>query len=227
MSPRIKALLSALAVALWFGFGSPLLVQDLRSRRAAERVEPGVQALAHAIASARPSLLPTGEAAARAAEALSEAALDLEVERGWTLRAAVVLNPSQRLDPGSPPARPRARHQPWMDPELPALYQALGERHGWVSRPVPDLPPFDPWPGVEPRRRAEALRLLAPELSDVQAQIVCALVLDAMDAAGRRAEAEERLRATLDPAVVQLAARSPGGAQSVSDALAALRYRAR
>ena len=54
--------------------------------------------------------------------------------------------------------------------------------------------------------------MLAPELTDSQAQIVSALVLDAMAAAGRRAEAEEQLRAALDPAVVQLAA---------------LRYRAR
>ncbi len=227
MSPIRRALIAAVAALCWWSGISPALTDQLRARRASERVEPGALALAHAIASARPSLLPVGAEATRAADALSEAALDLEVERGWTLRAAVVLNPSQRLDPGSPPARPRARHQPWMDPELPALYEALGASHGWVDRAAPDLPPFDPWPGVEPRRRAEALRVLAPELTDSQAQIVSALVLDAMAAAGRRAEAEEQLRATLDPAVVQLAARSPGTSQSVADALAALRYRAR
>lgn len=227
MSPPRRAALAALAVFGWFFALSPALTERLRARRAAERVEPGVNALAHAIASARRSLLPTGEAAATAATALQEAALDAAVEQAWTLRAAVVLNPSQRLDPGSPPDRPRARHQPWMDPELPALYEALGTLHGWSARAAPDLPPFDPWPGVEPRRRAEALRVLAPELTDAQAQIVSGLVLDAMAAASRRAEAEEALRAALDPALLQLAARSPGGADSVSDAVEVLRLRAR
>ena len=87
MSPIMRALLAAVAALCWWSGISPALTDQLRARRASERVEPGVLALAHAIASARPPLLPVGAEAARAADALSEAALDLEVERGWTLRA--------------------------------------------------------------------------------------------------------------------------------------------
>ena len=227
MRPAGRAGLALLlALGWWIGL-APAMLDDIRARRAAERVEPGVSALAHAIAAARRSLLPSGEDAALAAAALQEAALDLEVERSWTLRAAVVLNPSQRLDPGHPPERPRGRHQPWLDPELPALYEALSASVGWAPRPSPDLPPFDPWPGVEPRRRAEALRVLAPHLSAEQAGVVQALVLEAMAAAQRRAAAEHTLREHLDQAVIQLAARDPGRTDSVADALAVLRTRAR
>ncbi len=220
--------LLALGLALgWWGGLVPDLVASLQARRAQERVEPQTLALASALASARPSLLPEGAEAARARALLAEASFDLALERAWTLRAGTVLNPAQRADAPPAPERPRARHQPWMDPELPALLAALGEAQGWEAVALPDPPPFDPWPGVEPRRRAERLRALAPTLSPEQAHVIAGLALEATLAASRRAQAEEALRALMDPALVRMAARLPGKEAHVTAALDTLAARSR
>lgn len=226
MRPTARATLVALLLAGWWGVEAPGLVRDLEARRARERVEPQILPLASAIAEARRSLLPRGAEAARARDLLQEAAFDLQIERSWTNRAGSALNPSQRADLAPAPERPRARHQPWLDPELPALLDALGQSHGWKAVNPPDEPPFDPWPGVEPRRRAEVLRVLAPELSDEAAWAVEGLALEAARAAGRRAAAEEALRALLDPAVVRAAAALPGDPAHLDSALEILRLRA-
>lgn len=227
MRPIVRGLLALALGLLWWGDEAPALVTSLEARRARERVEPGVLALASAISQVRPSLLPEGEEAARARTLLAEASFDLELERGWTLRAGATLNPGQRAASTPVPERPRTRHQPWMDPEMPALLDALGAAHGWATVSPPDTPPFDPWPGVEPRRRAEALRALAPELSPKQAHAIAGLALEATLAASRRAEAEEGLRALLDPAVVRAAASLPGRAEHLDTALGVLAARSR
>lgn len=226
MRPAARASLALLLLAGWWGGAVPGLVHDLEARRAAERVEPQVLALASAIAEARRSLLPRGAQAAQARDLLQEAAFDLQIERSWTLRAGSALNPSQRVSVAPAPERPRGRHQPWLDPELPALLDALGRAHGYSAVTPPDQPPFDPWPGVEPRRRAEVLRVLAPELSDAQAWAVEVLALEAAQAAGRRAAAEESLRALLDPGLVRAAATLPGDPAHLDGALEILRLRA-
>lgn len=226
MSPLARGLLALGLLGLWWGALAPELVAGLEARRAQERVEPQVLSLASAVASARRSLLPEGEEAARARALLEEAAFDLALERSWTLRAGAVLDPSQRTGLAPAPDRPRTRHQPWLDPELPALLEALGAHHGWEAVSLPDEPPFDPWPGVEPRRRAEALRALAPRLAPGQAHAVAGLALLAAEAAGRRAAAEEALRALLDPALVRTAARLPGRADHLQSALDVLALRA-
>ena len=195
--------------------------------RASTQVAPGVLPLASAIAAARPSLLPHGPAAAQAAALLAEAAVDLAYDRGWTARAAAALNPDQRIDPGPAPDLPHGRQQPWLDPELPALLDALGRSWGWAIATPPDDPPFDPWPGVEPRRRLSALRVLAPNLSAPQAHAIAGLALDAVAAQARRAKAEESLRALLDPAILASAARVPGEVAHVETAIEILRLRAR
>jgi hypothetical protein len=79
---------------------------------------------------------------------------------------------------------------------------------------------------VEPRRRAEVLRVLAPELTDPQGWAVEALALQAAQAAGRRATAEEALRALLDPGLVRAAAALPGDPAHIDSALEILRLRA-
>lgn len=227
MSPLQRVTLAALALGLWFMGLVPEASGRLSARRAAERVEPQVLSLASAIASARRSLLPQGEDAATARALLQEAALDLETERAWTLRAGVVLNPAQRASAAPAPEQPRTRHQPWLDPELPALLGAIGRAHGWGLVALPDAPSFDPWPGVEPRRRAEVLRNQAPALAPEQAFAIQGLALEAALASARRAAAEEALRALLDPALVRQAARLHGTPAHLGSALDILRIRAR
>ncbi len=227
MSPLHRGLLALALLLGGWGWLVPDLVGQLEARRAQERVEPKALALGSAIAQARRSLLPTGAEAERARALLAEAAFDLAVERGWTLRAGAALNPAQRADVVPAPERPRTRHQPWMDPELPALLDALGRAHGWEVVSPPDEPPFDPWPGVEPRRRAEVLRALAPELAPRQAHAIAGLALEATLAASRRARAEETLRDLLDPAVVRAAASLPGEERHLGSALEVLAARAR
>lgn len=225
MSPFHRLLGVGLGLTLWFGWIAPDLLAGLEARRAAERIEPGALALASAIATARASLLPQGTAADQAARLLREAALDLAIDRTWTLRAGAVLNPSQRRDPGATVERPRLRAQPWLEPDLVALIDALGQQGGQVLAAPPDTPEVDPWPGVEPRRRVAALLALVPELAPEQQGALRALALDAALAQGRRAASEEALRDLLDPAVLQIAATLPGDAAQVDVALDRLRAR--
>lgn len=225
MRPLGAAAAAALGVALWLGVVAPALSARLEAARAETQATAGVAQIASAVLSARRSLLPTGAAAEQAAAALQEGALALEVERTWTARAAAALNPSQRGDPGPAPDLPRSRRLPWLDPELPALLDALGARFGFQVVEPPDAPRHDPWPGVEPRRRLAALRALAPALTEAQAHAVAGLALEAALAQRRRAEAEAALRQTLDPAVLALAARLPGDPAHVSGALDLLALR--
>lgn len=227
VSPLRRALIALGLLGLWFGWLGPSLAETLSTARAVGRVEPGYEQMASALASARRSLLPSGEAAARWAELLRLAATEAEIERAWTARAAVVLDPSQRLDPGASPAAPRSRSQPWLDPELSLLIDALSRAHGWQATRAPDVPPYDPWPGVEPRRRMTALRIQAQTLAPEAALTIEGLAIDAAVAAARRSRAEAELRAALGPDLLATAAAAPGDPEHVHSAIAALLARSR
>lgn len=228
MRPLQRALIAAALVGAWLGVVAPSLRESLRAERAAGRIEPGTAQIASALASARRSLLPRGEEAARLAALLREAATETEIERAWTSRAAVVLDPSQRVDPGpGGDTLPRSRRQPWLDPELAALVGELGAAYGWQATALPEVPPFDPWPGVEPRRRVSALRGLVGSLQPGAGLTLHGLALDAAVAAARRDRAEVALRAQLSPELLALAAVQPGDLDHVRSAIAALLARAR
>ena len=193
----------------------------------AGRAEPGALQIASAVASARRSLLPSGSDAARAAALLQAAALALEVDRTWVLRAGAAVPEAARADPGEGPERARARATPWLDPDLGALLAALGARWGHAAATPPDVPARDPWPGVPPRRRAAALTLAAPTLPPDAAYAVEALALDAALAERERAVVEAGLRDLLAAALLALAAAADGDPGHLEPALAILAVRAR
>ena len=142
--------------------------------------------------------------------ALLDEASDAEAqEADWNLRVAVILDDEQRaraevLEPSVPPvAIFHGAH--YLEPELPALAEALMRTYGRGEVELPLLPPHDPWPGVDRRRRARGLlALVAGELLTVdQAHAVLQVTLDAMRVQVDRARTERELGQAL-PAHVRV-----------------------
>lgn len=195
---RILSAAVALVLGLaWFTWAGPGLGQQVRQLRAEE-------ARALSAREVKQALRQTG---VRPGEALREALAAADAaearEQRWNLLVAEVLSAEQRqralsLEPGVAQVRPQGDVR-FVEPELPALAEALMAAHGVGEAVVPPLPGADPWPGVDRRRRARGLLGLvaAGELEEAQAHALLEITLAAMGEQSQRARIEEAMGAAL------------------------------
>lgn len=195
---RELSALAALILGLgWFTWAGPGLGQQVRQLRAEE-------ARALSALEVKQALRKTGVRPDEALrEALAEADAAAATEQRWNLLVAEILSEAQRqralaLEPGVQQVKPEGEVR-FVEPELPALAEALMAAHGVGEAEVPALPLADPWPGVDRRRRARGLLGLvaAGELEEAQAHALLAVTLEAMGEQTERARVEAAIAASV------------------------------
>lgn len=203
---RTVRALVALGVGLtWFGAVGPALGNRVRQLRAEA-------ARSLSVAEIRAALRTTGTRPDAPLAALLDEAAAAEAREGeWNVLVAEVLDPDQRkqalaLEPDLAAVPPNGDMR-FVEPELPALAEALLRAHGLGEPELPAMPLRDPWPGVDRRRRARGLLALvqaAPSESGLrpeQAQILLRITLDAMEVQVERARIERALGEALSAEV--------------------------
>ena len=201
MRRELGAWVGLLLALGWFAWLGPRASEEVRQLRAEASRSLSTSEV-------RMALRRTGTRPDDDLRALLDEAGEAEaLEADWNLRVAAVLDEEQRqkamaLEPGVPPVPPH-KSVHFVEPELPALAEALMRKHGMGQAEIPLLPPADPWPGADRRRRARGLLALlaADELSDEQAHAILQITLDAMLVQSQRARIERSLGAALPSAV--------------------------
>ena len=200
----VRALVGLGLGLTWFVGVGPALGNRVRQLRAEA-------ARSLSVAEIRAALRTTGTRPDAPLAALLDEAAAAEAREGeWNVLVAEVLDPGQRqqalaLEPDLAPVPPNGDMR-FVEPELPALAEALIRAHGLGDPELPAMPLRDPWPGVDRRRRARgllALTQLAPEegLRPEQTQILLRITLDAMAVQVERARIERALGAALSAEV--------------------------
>jgi hypothetical protein len=176
----------------WFAVGAPRASEAVRQVRAEAARSLDVAEIRQALQSTGTQPDPV------LAELLAQAQALVAQGSPWNLQVAAVLTDSQRqqalaLEPGQPPVPPG--HLWYVEPELPALAEALLQRHGLGERNLPAPPTVDPWPGVDTRRRARGLLALiaADGVTEEQGHVLLHVTLDAMALQAESAQVERAL----------------------------------
>lgn len=185
----------------WFGWLGPQASDAVRQLRAEAARSLSVREV-------RQALRNTGTRPDATLRNLLASATEAEArEADWNLRVAAVLTPAQReramvLGPSVPPVPPH-HGMHFVEPELPALANALLRSHGMGPAEIPPLPASDPWPGADRRLRARGLLALNAEgqLDADQAHALLQITLDAMVVQARRARIERELGQALPDVV--------------------------
>ena len=190
MTPRARGLFAGGLALAWFAFGADRAVQRLDGFRAPPR---GQRTAAEFTAERGAAALTPAEQALTA-----EAAGLSRQEASWGYVVASLLSPDERaaglaLVAATPP-RPAAPGAT-LEPEMPALIDAILSRHGPATLPAPQVAPREDWQTADRRMRARVLTALVegPGLDDERAAIVLGATLNLLAVQARRTEIEAEL----------------------------------